>query len=133
MAFPMIPPTVYTLIIRSGPGGSISPSPGYYKEGEVVSITATPDAGYEFSHWLEDDYIYSTDISTSVLMDRNKALIAVFSKLPLPEEVPPEVPPVEVLAQPLGIPIEFIVVAGVLIAIVIGGVIWYLTTRESET
>jgi len=44
----------YTLTISSGPGGSVT-SPGEgafeYDEGTEVTLGATPDGGYHFTHW----------------------------------------------------------------------------------
>ena len=42
-----------TLVIQSGTGGTTDPSPGTYDYdvGQVVTITAIPDHGYNFSSW----------------------------------------------------------------------------------
>ena len=41
-------PTQYTLTVTSGEGGTVSTEGGTYDEGTEVTITATPDEGYEF-------------------------------------------------------------------------------------
>ena len=35
-------------------GGTVDPTPGtyHYNEGETITITATPESGFEFSHWV---------------------------------------------------------------------------------
>ena len=46
-------PTQYILSIKASEGGSISPdATGIYDEGATITITATPDEGYEFNRWL---------------------------------------------------------------------------------
>ena len=37
----------YTLTVTAGDGGSVSTEGGEYEEGTEVTITATPDEGYE--------------------------------------------------------------------------------------
>ena len=41
----------YTLTVTAGEGGSVSSEGGEYEEGTEVTITATPDEGYEFVEW----------------------------------------------------------------------------------
>jgi hypothetical protein len=45
--------TQYQLTPTASPaaGGSLTPAPGFYNAGAVVSITATPAAGYQFAGW----------------------------------------------------------------------------------
>ncbi len=43
--------TVSTSVSPTG-AGTVSPSSQTVKEGETASVTATPNAGYRFSHWL---------------------------------------------------------------------------------
>ena len=45
-------PTQYTLTVTSGEGGTVSTEGGTYDEGTEVTITATPNEGYEFVGWL---------------------------------------------------------------------------------
>ena len=40
--------TQYTLTVSAGGGGTVSTEGGTYDEGTEVTITATPDDGYEF-------------------------------------------------------------------------------------
>jgi len=40
--------TQYTLTVTAGEGGSVSTEGGTYDEGTEVTITATPDEGYQF-------------------------------------------------------------------------------------
>tara|TARA_B110000008_G_scaffold246951_1_gene258111 strand:- start:51 stop:404 length:354 start_codon:yes stop_codon:yes gene_type:complete len=42
----------YKLTLTVGEGGSVSPdATGTYDEGTAITITATPDEGYEFDRW----------------------------------------------------------------------------------
>ena len=41
-------PTQYTLTVTTGEGGTVSTEGGTYDEGTEVTITATPEEGYEF-------------------------------------------------------------------------------------
>ena len=46
----------YTLTVTAGEGGSVSPKNSTTYSGKtVVTITATPDEGYEFARWLGTD------------------------------------------------------------------------------
>ena len=45
----------YTLIVVSTDGGSVSSEGGEYEEGTEVTITATPDEGYEFTGWSDGE------------------------------------------------------------------------------
>jgi uncharacterized repeat protein (TIGR02543 family) len=60
-------------------GGTTDPSVGVhvYSEDEVVDITATPNAGYEFDHWT-GDVADPNAASTTVTMDGDKTVTAHF-------------------------------------------------------
>jgi len=45
----------YTLTVTAGEGGSVSSEGGEYEEGTQVTITATPDEGYEFTGWSDGE------------------------------------------------------------------------------
>jgi hypothetical protein len=68
----------YTLSISIVGNGAVSYSGSSpYQEGEIVTLTATPSTGYEFSGW-------SGDLSGSVnpeqlIMDSDKTVIAIFT------------------------------------------------------
>jgi uncharacterized repeat protein (TIGR02543 family) len=73
---PEIP--VYTLTVTAGDGGTVSQTGGSYDEGTSVSITATPNTGYDFSGWTGSETSNSPTIS--VVMNSNKSITANFSK-----------------------------------------------------
>ena len=45
----------YTLTVTAGDGGTVSTEGGEYEEGTEVTITATPDEGYEFISWSDGE------------------------------------------------------------------------------
>ena len=49
--FTLIP--VYTISVSAEDGGSVSSEGGEYQQGDQVTLTATPDEGYEFSGWSD--------------------------------------------------------------------------------
>jgi uncharacterized repeat protein (TIGR02543 family) len=72
----------YTLTISVDPaeGGTVSPVSGTYDEGESVTLTATPAAGYRFDHW-SGDASGNTD-SITVTMDADMDITANFVTSP---------------------------------------------------
>ncbi len=63
--------------------GSVSASPnpstGTYDDGSVVTLTATPDAGYEFTGWSGDASGNSNPVN--VTMDSDKTVTAAFQRI----------------------------------------------------
>ncbi len=70
-------PTQYTLTVTSGEGGTVSTEGGTYDEGTEVTITATPDEGYEFIGWEGSD---STEASLTLNIEANISIEANFEK-----------------------------------------------------
>ena len=68
----------YTLSVSTPGGGTVSVSPTNtpYPSGSVVTLTATPTAGWVFLQWLGD--AAGTNPTNSVLMTRNKSAQALF-------------------------------------------------------
>ena len=76
------PPAQYSLTTNAVGSGSVSinPSGGLYNSGTPVTLTATPEAGYQFSGWSGD---LSGSLNPAVLtMNANKTIIATFTPLP---------------------------------------------------
>jgi hypothetical protein len=73
-------PTQYTLTVTAGEGGTVSTEGGTFDEGTEVTVTATPDEGYEFVRWEGSD---STENSLTITLDSNESLNAVFELIPL--------------------------------------------------
>jgi uncharacterized repeat protein (TIGR02543 family) len=71
-----------TLTINATNGTvSTNPNPtnGKYADGAVVSLTATPAAGYQFDGW--SGAATGTNATVSVTMDADKTVTAMFSKI----------------------------------------------------
>ncbi len=75
--------TKYTLTMAKSPveGGTVIPAVGQheYNQGAVVTIQATPEPGYDFLRWDgEVSDLYS--MTTTVTMDKNKTVTAIFQQ-----------------------------------------------------
>ncbi len=72
----------FTLSMVSNPlaGGTTNPLTGTYsyEENEVVEITATPAAGYEFVNWTGSSVTDDNSASTTVTLNENKTITANF-------------------------------------------------------
>ena len=68
----------YALTVTSSPaaGGSVNPAGGTYAHGTVVTLTATPAAGYQYSGWWGCSASADT---CSVTMDGPKSVTALFT------------------------------------------------------
>ena len=71
----------YTLTVSSAGGGTVfrSPSKTLYPQGEVVTVTAIPNAGYRFSHWSGSASGSTNPLSVTVSSD--KTIVANFVRL----------------------------------------------------
>jgi len=79
-------PTEYTLTINTTAGGSTDPAPESYlfPEGSIVNVTAIPDSGYLFDHWILDEAT-RTENPINVTMNTNHTLTAYFEAIMPPE------------------------------------------------
>ena len=68
-------PTKYTLTVTSGEGGSVSSEGGTYDEGTSVTITATPNEGYQFVGWEGRN---ETDPEITISINSNISLTPIF-------------------------------------------------------
>ena len=73
--FSLIP--VYTITVSAEDGGSVSSEGGEYQQGTQLTLTATPDEGYEFSGWSDG----STEATRVITASENLTLTASFSEL----------------------------------------------------
>ena len=70
-------PTQYTLAVSAGEGGSVSTEGGTYDEGTSITVTASPDEGYEFIGWEGND---SDSNSLTITLNGNTNVQALFQK-----------------------------------------------------
>ena len=75
--FELIP--IYTVTVTSTEGGSVSSEGGEYEEGTEVTITATPDEGYEFSGWSNGE----TNPEISININEDTEIRALFEPITL--------------------------------------------------
>ena len=69
--------TQYTLTVTAGDGGSVTDG-GTFEDGTSVSVTATPEEGYEFVGWEGND---STNESLTITINSNQNILATFEQL----------------------------------------------------
>lgn len=73
----------YVLMVEQTPvqGGEVTPSAGVHRFdlGDVITLSAVPNAGYQFMYWLGDVSEVASS-STTVLLDGPKIVIAVFQR-----------------------------------------------------
>ena len=86
--YPLMKPCIvkcYVLTIISGVGGTTEPSPGTYTytAGTELNVTAIPNAGFSFDHWLLDANV-RTENPITVVMNENHTLEAYFI-----DDIPP--------------------------------------------
>jgi len=72
--------TRYTLTTAVSGSGSVYPGTGSYPEGTTVNVTATAGPDHMFSRWEGD--AEGNNMTASVLMNRHKAVTAVFVEKP---------------------------------------------------
>ncbi len=77
---------LYTQVLPSAEAGSISRDPDMetYKEGTQVTLTATKNFGYRFKEWQDaTGDVVATEAQTTVTMDGEKTMKAVFEAVPV--------------------------------------------------
>jgi hypothetical protein len=101
-----LPPNAHSLTVRIEGNGHVTKTPqlSSYTNNAVVSLSATPDAGWFFHNWSGD--VNSTLNPLNVLMDTNKIIVAAFTTNLVPPTVTITNPPTDsVYTAPVNIPI----------------------------
>jgi len=75
----------FTANVSPSDGGSVDPSSGSFKEGETVSVQATPNTGFQFDDWSGDKTSSSNPLSFTITSDTE--VTANFSPLQSSYEV----------------------------------------------
>lgn len=80
------PPPTHNLTIQALVGGITNPSSGTYAytEGSNVEVTAIAGSGYVFDHWELDGVNIGNVNPTTVTIDADHTLLAVFAAIPAP-------------------------------------------------
>ena len=68
----------FTLSVSSGQGGSVNNEGGTFNSGTQVTITATPDQGYEFTGWSDSSYGDTNPLTLTI--GSNTSITAQFSR-----------------------------------------------------
>ena len=71
-------PTQYTLVVTASEGGTVSTEGGTYDEGTEVTVTATPNDGYEFIEWDGNDNqsnSFTVSINSNITIQANFQII----------------------------------------------------------
>ena len=73
----------YSIRLSANPanGGEVTGA-GSYPEGQTVTVSATPNAGFVFVNWTEGSEVVSTDASYSFTLTRGRILVANFQEPP---------------------------------------------------
>ena len=72
--------TQYTVTLNSDPAaGGTTSGGGTFDAGTSVTVTATPNNGYQFLHWTEGGSILSTNTSYTFVLNHSRGLTAVFN------------------------------------------------------
>ncbi len=71
--------TTFTITVGINPdeGGMVTGA-GVYSQGDICTLTATPNPGYTFQNWTENGTVVSTDASYSFLVTGSRTLVAIF-------------------------------------------------------
>jgi uncharacterized protein (TIGR02145 family) len=62
-------------------GGEVTGG-GAYQEGDECTLTATPNEGYTFTNWTENDEVVSTDATYTFIVSTDRTLVANFIYVP---------------------------------------------------
>ena len=80
---PTIRPKHY-ITVTAGVGGTATSSSNRVMEGESVTITATPNSGYNFEGWYQADTLVATTVKYTFVMDTvDVSFVALFKKAPV--------------------------------------------------
>jgi hypothetical protein len=84
------PPPGYHHLTIVAYNGTTNPTAGIYEiaEGTAIQVTATPNTGYIFKHWLLDNVIAGLDPTITVAMDADHTLVAVCEAVSPPPKFP---------------------------------------------
>ncbi|MBO6024723.1 MAG: T9SS type A sorting domain-containing protein [Bacteroidales bacterium] len=74
-------PQNYTINVSANPsnGGNVTGG-GSYQQGQSCTVTATPNAGYDFTNWTENGEVVSPDANYTFIVNGNRTLVANFTQ-----------------------------------------------------
>lgn len=71
------------MLLLATPGGAATGG-GSFAEGESVTVETTPDEGYQFLYWTEDNQPVCNEAIYSFPAKNSRSLVAVFELIPIP-------------------------------------------------
>ena len=75
--------SAYSVSLSTNPANSGTTSgSGNYNAGSSITVTATPNSGYEFTNWTENGTAVSTNASYTFTINANRTLVANFTLCP---------------------------------------------------
>ena len=82
--FTTVPPLPqFTVIVSSSPViGGVTAGGGLFDEGTAVTVTAVPNAGYNFINWTDNGTEVSTNANYEFVLTANTTLVANYSLTP---------------------------------------------------
>ena len=73
----------YNVSVMANPTeGGIAEGDGAFQQGESCTVTATPNADYTFTNWMENDHVVSTQANYTFIVTDNRYLVANFTAIP---------------------------------------------------
>lgn len=76
---------------------------GRYQYGTAVTVSTSPNAGYEFEHWLKGTEVYATTPSfTYTVVAEDVTFVAVYTFVGIPEPPAPVTHKLNLVASPAG-------------------------------
>ena len=89
----IVEPTLYSITVLTDGNGTASASKATAAAGDVITLTATPNAGYKFAGWELVDTAITITGNTFVMPDFNVTVKALFEKVDEPKPPQPPQPP----------------------------------------
>lgn len=77
------PKPTYTINVSTAEGGTASGG-GEFEQGSSVTLTVTPENGYRFIAWTENDEQISTDENYTFIADHDRTIVAIFMPISKP-------------------------------------------------
>jgi hypothetical protein len=75
-------PSYIVITSASPPEGGTTSGSGTFANGSTDTVNATPNAGYRFVSWTENDFVVSTSASYTFTGSSDRALVANFLSVP---------------------------------------------------
>lgn len=88
ISFRIVEKTYTVALSASPPGGGVVTGAGNHTGGTDVTVTATPNPGYDFVNWKEGDKVVSENATYVFPAIANRTLTAVFARKTLPAPAP---------------------------------------------